>query len=261
MPLTLKQTTKKIDPSLYPSNAHIKMNTPWQSPPNSSLCTPNPPFKLPILFKNYHRFSRKETFLACWTYYSVYLKKAKKSESSRNHCTHESVLNRTMQKQNCKTASKKPVCQLTDDIDRKKKNLSRPVLKHGPPTPMSNLFNLRAGNKLRLKAKINWLGWRINNYYHKNAQKNKNWRKETNIEMSPMPNIKHTLAILTNSLDTMYCQQRKNGESSKQSRNSMSPFSLGSAKYSWTQTPWQREKLLLRIFYHCNSLYFINSLP
>ena len=27
--------------------------------------------------------------------------------------------------------------------------------------------------------------------------------------MSPMPNIKHTLAILTNSLDTMYCQQRK----------------------------------------------------
>lgn len=30
--------------------------------------------------------------------------------------------------------------------------------------------------------------------------------------MSPMPNIKHTLAILTNSLDTMYCQQRKNGE-------------------------------------------------
>ena len=126
--------TKKLDLSLYPSNAHIKMNTPWQPPPNSSLCTPNPPFKLPILFKNYHRFSRKETFLACWTYYSVYLKKAKKkSESSRNHCTHESVLNRTMQKQNCKTASQKPVCQLTDDKDRKKKNLSRPVLKHGPP--------------------------------------------------------------------------------------------------------------------------------
>lgn len=43
--------------------------------------------------------------------------------------------------------------------------------------------------------------------------------------MSPMPNIKHTLAILTNSLDTMYCQQRKNGESSKQSRNPMSQFS------------------------------------
>lgn len=124
---------------------------------------------------------------------------------------------------------------------------------------MSNLFNLRAGNKLRLKAKINWLGWRINNYYHKNAQKNKNSRKETNIEMSPMPNIKHTLAILTNSLDTMYCQQRKNGESSKQSRNPMSQFSLGSAEYSWTQTPWQREKLLLRIFYHCTAMHCISS--
>lgn len=50
--------------------------------------------------------------------------------------------------------------------------------------------------------------------------------------MSPMPNIKHTLAILTNSLDTMYCQQRENGESSKQSRKPMSQFSLGSAEYS-----------------------------
>ena len=50
--------------------------------------------------------------------------------------------------------------------------------------------------------------------------------------MSPMPNIKHTLAILTNPLDTMCCQQRKNGESSKQSGNPMSQFSSESAEYS-----------------------------
>lgn len=115
-----------------------------------------------------------------------------------------------------------------------------------PPTPMSNLFNLRAGNKLRLKAKINWLGWRINNYYHKNAQKNKNWRKETNIEMSPMPNIKHTLAILTNSLDTMYCQQRKNGESSKQSRNPMSQFFLGICRIFLNSDSLTKGKIIVK---------------
>lgn len=123
MPLTLKQTTKqkKLDPSLYPSNPHIKMKYPLTTPSQLFSIYPQPPLKLPILFKNYHRFSRKETFLACWTYYSCLPQERKKSESSWNHCTHESVLNRTMQKQNCKTASQKPVCQLTDDKDRKKR--------------------------------------------------------------------------------------------------------------------------------------------
>lgn len=161
MPLTLKQTTtkKNLTQVLYPSNAR-KDKYP-QHPPTLQLfsISPNPPSNLPILFKNYHRFSRKETFLACWTYYSVYLKKASKkiSESSRNHCTHESVLNRTMQN---KTARQHPKNRCVNKLMTKieKKEPFPAGSKTWPPTPMSNLFNLRAGNKLRLKAKINWLG-------------------------------------------------------------------------------------------------------
>jgi hypothetical protein len=52
---------------------------------------------------------RKITFLACSTYYSVYLKK-KRRENSKNmqnhHCTHESVQNRHMQNKTRLTRSK-----------------------------------------------------------------------------------------------------------------------------------------------------------
>jgi len=82
-------------------------------------------------------------------------------------------------KQNCKTARQHPKNRCVNKLMTKieKKEPFPAGSKTWPPTPMSNLFNLRAGNKLRLKAKINWLGWRINNYYHKNAQKNKKLKK------------------------------------------------------------------------------------
>ena len=48
------------------------------------------------------------------------------------------------------------------------------------PTPMSNFFNLRAGNNV-MTEKWNWFDWRINKHYHyKFAQKQK--KKYTNIK-------------------------------------------------------------------------------